>query len=72
MKNNENTIRENLENNFNKLLPDDDAPKELKEEVFGTIETLNFLGDLADLFTVKFSQAETLFLDILHDDTPSE
>ena len=67
-KNEDNKIRENLEEKFKQLLPDDDAPEELKEEIFNTIDTLHFLGDLADLFTAKFSQTETQFLDLIQND----
>lgn len=33
------------------------APEELKEEVFGTLETLELVADIVDLFTVKFVQS---------------
>lgn len=70
MKNKEETnkIRQNLEAQFKGLLPKDDAPQELKEEVFNTIDTLSLIGDIVDLFTTKFSHTETVFLQIIQED----
>ena len=68
MKNKEaNKIRENLEEKFKQLLPDDNAPEELKEEVFNTLDTFNLMGDIVDLFTTKFSQSESHLLDMMQD-----
>lgn len=69
-----NDIRANLEEQFRKLLSKDDAPEEIKEEVFNTIDTLTFLGDIADLFTAKFGQTESELLDLLQepDDTQDD
>lgn len=69
-----NDIRANLEEQFRKLLYKDDAPEEIKEEVFNTIDTLTFLGDIADLFTAKFGQTESELLDLLQepDDTQDD
>lgn len=64
----ENKIRQNLEEQFKGLLPEEDAPQELKEEVFNTIDTLSLIGDIVDLFTTKFSHAETAFLQIIQED----
>lgn len=63
----ENKIRENLEEKFKQLLPDDNAPEELKEEVFNTLDTFNLMGDIVDLFTTKFSQSESHLLDLMQD-----
>ena len=49
-----NKIRQNLEEQFKSLLPTEDAPLELKEEVFNTLDTLSLVGDIVDLFTTKF------------------
>ncbi len=70
MKNKEETnkIRQNLAAQFKGLLPKDDAPQELKEEVFNTIDTLSLIGDIVDLFTTKFSHTETVFLQIIQED----
>lgn len=69
MKNKEekNKIRQNLEEQFKGLLPTDDAPPELKEEVFNTIDTLGLIGDIVDLFTIKFSDSEAAFLNIIQE-----
>lgn len=39
------------------------APPDLKEEVFGTLNSLIMVGDLVDLFTVKFVKTELTILD---------
>lgn len=43
--------------------PQEEAPAELKKEVFNTLNSLILLTDLADLFTVKFAQTNLTFLD---------
>lgn len=60
-----NKIRQNLEEQFKNLLPAEDAPLELKEEVFNTLDTLSLVGDIVDLFTTKFSESEATFLDVI-------
>lgn len=65
-------IKHNLEDKFKQLLPQEDAPQELKKEVFGTIETLTLIGDIADLFTAKFSIAQSQFLSFLQNEKDSE
>lgn len=62
-----NKIRQNLEAQFKSLLPNDNAPQELKEEVFNTIDTLSLIGDIVDLFTTKFSDTETAFLQMIQE-----
>lgn len=57
-----------LEDMFQQMLPTDDAPDAIKNDVFNTIDTLNLVGDFVDLFTAKFTQTETEFLDLLADD----
>lgn len=64
---NSNEIRSNLEEQFKNLLPDDGAPEQIKDEVFNTIDTLTFIGDLADLFTAKFGKTESELLDLLQE-----
>jgi hypothetical protein len=39
------------------------APADLKEEVFETLNSLIMVGDLMDLFTVKFAQTEMNLFD---------
>lgn len=68
MKHDDNTIKMNLEDIFKQFIPDENAPEELKKEVFQTLDTLNLIGDLADLFTAKFSKTEAVLLGLLHDE----
>ncbi len=72
MKHDTNPIKKNLEDMFKQLIPDENAPEELKKEVFQTLDTLNLLGDLADLFTAKFSKTEAVFLGLMQDNEESE
>jgi len=58
---NKSDIQLSLEEKFKALLPKEDAPEELKEEVFQTLDTLNLVGDVVDLFTGKFVQTEASF-----------
>jgi hypothetical protein len=68
MKHDDNTIKMNLEDIFKQLIPDENAPEELKKEVFQTLDTLNLIGDLADLFTAKFSKTEAVLLGLFQDE----
>ena len=54
---------------LNQLLPPDDAPADVKDEVMRTIELMDMLGTVADLFTAKFVATGATFLD-LSEDTP--
>lgn len=56
-----------IEQLFQQMLPTEDAPPAVKEEVFNTLDSLHLLGDVMDLFTAKFTQTETEFLDLLSD-----
>ncbi|MEZ5042462.1 MAG: hypothetical protein R2828_21355 [Saprospiraceae bacterium] len=64
----DNRIKNNLEEKFKQLLPDEKAPAELKAEVFGTLDTFTLLGDIVDLFTTKFTATEAEFLNIHQDE----
>lgn len=64
--------REDLEKVFKKLEPDIDPPKDLKKEVFNTLDTITFFGDIVDLFTVKFSTSEANFLDLIGSDEAAD
>lgn len=57
-----------IEQLFEQMLPKEDAPEAIKKEVFQTLDTLNLMGDVLDLFTTKFTQTESEFLDILTDE----
>ncbi len=53
-----------LEQKFFEMNQDQElAPADLKQEVFSTLNSLIMVGDLVDLFTVKFAQTELTFLD---------
>ena len=67
MKKDDNPIKQNLEDKFKKLLPAKDAPADLKREVFQTLDTLEFFGNLVDLFTTKFTQTEAVFLGMIQE-----
>lgn len=54
----ENKPEKKLVENFQQLGKNNSVPEELKEEVFGTLDTLNLFADIADLFTLKFSMTE--------------
>jgi len=51
-----------LEEKFSQFLTEDEPPQELKKEVFNSLNSLIMLGDLADLFTVKFAQTNIGFI----------
>ena len=61
-------VEQNLENQFQGLKEDTEMPKDLKEEVFNTLDTLTLLGDFVDLFTTKFGQSETDLIDVIAND----
>lgn len=60
-------IQEHLEAQFQKLGSDEKSPEDLKKEVFNTLDTLQLLGDFADLFTAKFTETEVKFVDVVSD-----
>lgn len=70
--NENNEVREILEETFEQLKPTDEIPSDVKKEVFSTLETLQFVADLSELFTVKFAQTELDFLDGLNNDESPE
>lgn len=63
----ENPIKNNLEELFKQLIPEEDAPEDMKKEIFQTLDTLNLIDDIADLFTGKLVSTELDFLDLLDD-----
>lgn len=66
-----NPLQKHLEEQFGQIRPQESPPEDLKEEVFDTLDTLLFMADLADLFTVKFSRAEMEFLDLFENESDS-
>jgi len=65
MKNKKNPIKKNLEDLFEDLIPDKDAPEVLKKEVFQTLDTLSLTEDIKDKSTDKFFKTEIDILDLL-------
>ncbi|MEM1217252.1 MAG: hypothetical protein AAGJ82_16265 [Bacteroidota bacterium] len=61
-------VEELLAARFRALLPDEAAPDELQKEVFRTLDFLEMFGEIADLYTTKFGEAEMTFLDLLASD----
>lgn len=45
-----------LEEKFGEFIDEDNVPEDIKGEVFNSLNTLALIGDLADLFTVKFAK----------------
>ncbi len=54
-----------LEQLFKDMRPDDAAPEHVKKDVFDTIDTLETVSDVLELFTGKFGETEAGFLDLL-------
>lgn len=69
MKSNNNTaVDQLLEQRFEQLdRSSDPVPEEIREEVFSTIDTLSFLAELADFFTVRFTDSEWSMLEAVSD-----
>lgn len=65
-------LQKKLEEQFQALLPEADAPIEVKKEVFRTLDLLEVAGDIADLFTDKFGKTSAQALDFLDTDTSDE
>lgn len=59
--------REILEEKFGALESKAEAPEELREEVFNTLDAMGLFADLADLFTVKFTETSAVVLKNLGD-----
>lgn len=60
-------IVKHLGEQLNQLSEGARAPDELKDEVFNTLDTLVLLGDVVDLFTLKFSHSEVILLGAVAD-----
>ncbi len=50
---------------FQQLVLDQPAPAILKEEVFRTLDFLEMFGEVVELYTSKFGEAELNLLDLL-------
>jgi len=58
-------LQEHLEHLFEQMLPEENAPEEVKNRVFDTIDTLVLVSDLTALFTVEFGQSEFELIDLM-------
>lgn len=65
-------LQEHLERLFEQMLPEENAPEEVKNRVFDTIDTLVLVSDLAALFTVEFGQSEFELFDLMGGKKQSE
>lgn len=75
--NNRNTDREAeldriLEAKFQGMAQDEEIPESLKKEVFNTLDTVEFLAEVVDLFAVKFPLANLKFLGESEDNKDAE
>ena len=59
-------LRQHLTSQFKAVKKDAAMPENLKNEVFNTLDTIQLMADVADLFTVKFTQSESQFIDLLN------
>ncbi len=48
-----------LQDFFRQMEPKEDAPTDLKKQVFSTVESVSVLADIIDLFTSKWMQSES-------------
>jgi len=65
-------IQKHLEEQFGQMRPEAPIPEELKEEVFNSLDTLHLVADIIDLFTVKFTQSESEFLDLFQEESKED
>ena len=65
MEHEENPIESHLNELFKKFIPEEDAPDSMKKEIFQSLDTINQIGDIADLFTGRLVKTEMDFLDFL-------
>lgn len=49
-----------------------DLPADMKKQVFDSLDWLNLIGDVADLFTVKFTKSEAILFDAIDSDDDGE
>lgn len=47
---------------FQGLLPEEDIPANLRQEVFNTLDTVELMAEVVDLFAVKFPMANLKYL----------
>ncbi|MEA1876757.1 MAG: hypothetical protein U9N86_07820 [Bacteroidota bacterium] len=57
-------LRKNLEDSFNQIGGKIETPDDLADEVFQTIDYFSLVGDVMDLFTVKFFESESQLIEL--------
>lgn len=60
-------LQQHLKEQFQRMQPDGHAPESLKKEVFSTLDAIQLMSDVTELFTVKFTQTEASLLDLMND-----
>ncbi len=65
-------LHSHLKGAFQKMQPKEAAPAALKKQVFDTLDTIQLVADMADLFTVKFTQTESQLVGLLDETEPDE
>lgn len=71
MDENQKKPREILEDKLGELQSRTEAPEEIKEEVFNTLDTMSFFVELADLFTIKFTETNAIIVDNINNQIDS-
>lgn len=69
---NKDKLQIHLEEQFQNLKGKGKLPEEVKKDVFNTLDTLNLIADITDLFTVKFTKTESEFLDLLSENNEDD
>lgn len=59
------TLKKYLEKNLENQDDNGVSPEDLKTMVFDTLDTLEMVGNIADLFTAKFIRSEVDLFDII-------
>jgi len=72
MENEKTYIDKLLAEKLQELMPNEEAPEELKKEVFRTLELFDMFGEVIELFTTKFGATEANFLDYINEAPPEE
>ncbi len=58
-------LRHHLSAQFQQVRAKEQAPEELKKSVFDTLDSLQLIADVADLFTVKFAMSESSMVGLM-------
>ncbi len=56
-------IKSLLEEKFGEFIDEENVPEGIKDDVFNSLNTIALIGDLADLFTIKFAKTNFSFID---------